>query len=234
MKCIAAPGFIFVETIIITTNTTVLSSFSFLSFLVYGQSDTIHRYTTMVISSYRLLPILLNPSSRKKTSTMQLPALFSILWIFIAAANAESDQLETRDVDLFIDTSLRNDPNLFLGDSHVDVNSMTGPDSHMLLAGHDDLAPTSLLPHTVGWDHSMTESDLASILPDADSTSLLLETESHLFVDTDFGCEAGTADDVQLFGKRRRETLCPALLAPPVWHTDTLGRNHRKTWYSIH
>lgn len=158
---------------------------------------------------------------------MRLPALFYILWIFIAAANAEPSRFETRDADLFADDSLADNPNLFLDDKYVDGNSIIGPDyTNTLLAGHDDLVSTSLLPDTIDWDQSTTTSD--SMLTDLDSSSSLFETDSHLFADTDLACEVGTTDEIQLFGKRRRENLCPLPITPPVQQDDTPGSGQAK------
>lgn len=160
---------------------------------------------------------------------MRLPALFWILWIFIAAANAEPSRFETRDADLFADDILADSPNLFIDDKYVDAISMTGPDhTNTLLAGDDDLLSTSLLPDTVDWNQFTTEADSDSMLTDFDSSSLLLEPESHLFADTESACEVGSADDDQLFGKRRRENLCPVPLTPPVQQDNKPGSGKSK------
>lgn len=160
---------------------------------------------------------------------MRLPALFFILWIFIAAANAEPSRFETRDADLFADDSLADNSNLFLDDQYVDVNSMIEPDhANTLLAGHDDLISTSLLSDTVDWDQSTTETTSDSMLTDFDSSPLLFETDSALLADTDLACEVGATDDIQLFGKRRRGNLCPAPISPPVQQDDTPGNGRSK------
>ena len=178
----------------------------------------------MIMSRHRLLSILLDPSRRKKISIVHLPALFFILWIYVAAANAEPRRLELRDADLFTDDSLADDSNLFLDDKHDDVNSMIGPDHiNTLFAGDDDQVSSSLLPDTVDWNQSITEADSDAMLTDLDSNSLLLETESQLFADADLACEVGTTDDIQLFGKRRRETLCPVPITPPMGQANTPG-----------
>lgn len=182
----------------------------------------------MAMSRCHLLSILLDPSRRKRRSIVQLPKLLFILWIFIAAANAEPSRLGTRDNDLFVNDSFADDPNLFLDDQHVDVNSIIRlDDTNPFLVGHDGLVSTSLLPDTIDGDHSTTEADSDSMLTDLDSTSLLLEAESHLFADAGLACEVVSTGDDELFGKRR-ETLCPVPIIPPVKQADTPGNEQSK------
>lgn len=119
--------------------------------------------------------------------------------------------------------------NLFLDDKHDDVNSMTGSDhTNTLLAGDDELVSSSLLPDTVDWIQSTTEADSDSMLTDLDSNSLLLEIESQLFADADLACEVGVTDEIQLFGKRRREALCPVPITPTMGQANTPGSEQSK------
>lgn len=127
---------------------------------------------------------------------MQFPLFFCIISISITISNASlaSRFLQNRDSDIFIDATV--DPALISNQPSFEQISLPDQITDLELEFFDDNDDPNPMP------------GLDSNLFLADDVNLNQVTGSSILLADDNSCDLGDADDIQLFGKVRRQPLC--------------------------